>query len=56
CLQPWDSAAGILIVREAGGTVTDFSNRTVGAEAREVLATNGGIHSEMLAFMEVGDS
>jgi myo-inositol-1(or 4)-monophosphatase len=56
CLQPWDSAAGILIVREAGGTVSDFSNRTVGAEAREVLATNGGIHSEMLAFMEVGDS
>jgi len=56
CLQPWDSAAGILIVREAGGRVTDFSNRPVGAEAREVLATNGGIHSEMLAFMEVGDS
>jgi len=55
-LQPWDSAAGILIVREAGGRVTDFSNRPVGAEAREVLATNGGIHSEMLAFMEVGDS
>lgn len=54
-LQPWDSAAGILIVREAGGRVTDFSNRPVGAEAREVLATNGGIHSEMLAFMEVGD-
>ncbi len=56
CLQPWDSAAGVLIVREAGGRVTDFSNRPVGAEAREVLATNGGIHSEMLAFLEVGDS
>jgi myo-inositol-1(or 4)-monophosphatase len=55
-LQPWDSAAGILMVREAGGTVTDFSNRPPGAEAREVLATNGRIHGDMLAFMEVGNS
>jgi myo-inositol-1(or 4)-monophosphatase len=55
-LQPWDSAAGVLIVREAGGTATDFSNRPAGAEGREVLATNGGIHAEMLTFMEVGDS
>jgi myo-inositol-1(or 4)-monophosphatase len=55
-LQPWDSAAGILIVREAGGLATDFSNRPADAEAREVLATNGCIHAEMLTFMEVGDS
>ena len=54
-LQPWDSAAGILLAREAGGRVTDFSNRPAGAGAREVLATNGGIHLEMLTFMEAGD-
>lgn len=55
-LQPWDSAAGILMVREAGGTVTDFSNWPAGAEAGEVLATNGHIHHDMLTFMEVGNS
>jgi myo-inositol-1(or 4)-monophosphatase len=52
-LQPWDTAAGTLLVREAGGTVTDFLNRPVGAEAREVLATNGRIHTSMQSLMEV---
>jgi myo-inositol-1(or 4)-monophosphatase len=55
-LQPWDSAAGILMVREAGGIVTDFSNRPAGAETGEILATNGHIHHDMLTFMEVGNS
>jgi myo-inositol-1(or 4)-monophosphatase len=55
-LQPWDTAAGILMVREAGGTVTDFSNQPSGAAAGEVLATNGHIHRDMLAFMEVENS
>lgn len=50
-LKPWDTAAGALIVREAGGTTTDFSNRPVGADGREILATNGHIHDEMLALM-----
>jgi myo-inositol-1(or 4)-monophosphatase len=51
-LQPWDSAAGALIVREAGGRTTDFSNRPFGADGREVLATNGRIHAEMLALLQ----
>jgi myo-inositol-1(or 4)-monophosphatase len=54
-LQPWDAAAGILMVREAGGTVTDFANRPSGAEAGEVLATNGQIHHDMLTLMEAGN-
>jgi myo-inositol-1(or 4)-monophosphatase len=54
-LKPWDSAGGILIVREAGGIVTDFANRPAGAQACEVLATNGRIHADMLALMEVGN-
>jgi myo-inositol-1(or 4)-monophosphatase len=54
-LQPWDTAAGALIVREAGGTTTDFSNRPVGAEGREILATNGLIHAEMLTLMMGGN-
>jgi myo-inositol-1(or 4)-monophosphatase len=52
-LQPWDSAAGTLIVQEAGGTVTDFLNRPVSAEARQVVATNGRIHPQLLSLMEV---
>jgi myo-inositol-1(or 4)-monophosphatase len=53
-LKPWDTAAGALIVREAGGMTTDFSNRPVGTDGREVLATNGRIHAEMLELMGVG--
>lgn len=52
-VQPWDAAAGTLLVREAGGTVTDFQNNPVGTEVRDVLATNGGIHAELLSLMEV---
>ncbi len=54
-LQPWDTAAGVLIVQEAGGCVTDFSNHPVGTDSREVLATNGRLHRNMLALMEVGN-
>ena len=54
-LKPWDMAAGALIVREAGGTVTDFSSRPCGADGREILATNGRIHREMLTLIEVGN-
>lgn len=50
-LQPWDTAAGVLMVREAGGTATDFSNRSIGADGREILATNGRIHPEMLKLI-----
>lgn len=53
-LQPWDTAAGALIVREAGGTTTDFSNRPVGVDGREILATNGRIHADMLMLMQGG--
>ena len=48
-LNPWDTAAGMLIVREAGGVVTDFANQPFRAEMPEILATNGLIHREMLA-------
>ena len=53
-LQPWDTAAGVLIVREAGGTATDFSNRPVGADGHEILATNGLIHQDMLKLIGSG--
>ena len=46
-LQPWDLAAPSLIVREAGGTITDFANEPFDIYGRQTLATNGKIHAEM---------
>lgn len=53
-LQPWDTAAGVLIVREAGGAATDFSNRPAGTDGHEILATNGRIHQDMLKLIGGG--
>jgi len=52
-LNAWDTAAGALLVEEAGGTLTyiDGSKFDV-AESREVLATNGIIHRELMAEMK----
>lgn len=47
-LEPWDSAAGYLIVEEAGGKVTDFNGDKFSVYQHRVLATNGKIHEEML--------
>lgn len=47
-LQPYDIAAGILILKEAGGRVTNYNNTTISVEGRQVLATNGHIHDAML--------
>jgi len=52
-LNPWDTAAGYLIAREAGASVTDFGNRTYTPDKKEILATNGQIHSEMLELMKI---
>ena len=46
-LNPWDCAAGYLMVREAGGRVTDFCGRAGSIYDRESLATNGLIHDAM---------
>ena len=43
-LNPWDTAAGVLIVQEAGGQVTDFQREPFQLNSRETLATNGLIH------------
>jgi myo-inositol-1(or 4)-monophosphatase len=51
-LNPWDCAAGYLMVREAGGTVTNFMGNLGSIYDREVVASNGLIHEEMLAVLE----
>jgi myo-inositol-1(or 4)-monophosphatase len=55
-LQPWDTAAGQLIAREAGATVSDFTGSNFLIEQKEILATNGRIHKEMLALLELKDT
>lgn len=49
-LKPWDTAAGMLIVREAGGTVSDFSGGPYHPGDPELLVSNGLIHDEMKAL------
>lgn len=44
----WDVAAGVLLVREAGGWVTDFSGQEWNLDSRDILASNGKVHKEIL--------
>jgi myo-inositol-1(or 4)-monophosphatase len=46
-LSPWDMAAGVLIVREAGGVVTRFSGDTFHLDGRQILAANRLLHAAM---------
>lgn len=50
-LNPWDVAAGVLMVREAGGLVTDFSSGTYDIYCKEHLATNSRIHEQLLSLI-----
>ncbi len=47
-LNPWDTAAGVLLVEEAGGKVSDFSGGAFNIASRETLASNGLIHADLL--------
>lgn len=53
-LNPWDVAAGILLVEEAGGKVSDFRGVCGDFSGREVLATNHFVHDEALGFVRAG--
>ena len=46
-LDPWDSAAGVLLVREAGGFVSDYRGQDRVFERREYIAASGSIHSRL---------
>ena len=46
-LDPWDSAAGVLLVREAGGFVSDYRGSDRIFERREYIAASGSIHSKL---------
>jgi myo-inositol-1(or 4)-monophosphatase len=46
-LNPWDTAAGVLLVQEAGGTVTGLYNVPFQIDSREVVASNTVLHGEL---------
>lgn len=50
-LSPWDVAAGALIVREAGGTVTHYDGSPYRIYAGDIVASNGRIHREVLKIV-----
>jgi myo-inositol-1(or 4)-monophosphatase len=51
-LNPWDVAAGKLLVEEAGGQVTDFRGGQLDINGQEILASNGRIHQEMITVLQ----
>jgi len=57
-LRPWDVAAGICIVREAGGVVTDFQNSNNMLYGKELIASNKNIHKDLInhiqRFLKIG--
>jgi myo-inositol-1(or 4)-monophosphatase len=50
-LRSWDIAAGILLVREAGGFVSDFASRDRALQSGDVVAGNPAIHAELLKHL-----
>ena len=52
-LNPWDTAAGALIVQEAGGTVSLFSGGEYSIYVKEILTSNGFIHKDMMKVLSL---
>lgn len=52
-LAPWDIAAGLLLVREAGGRVTDLEGRDIVPAHSQVVASNGYLHEWLLESLRV---
>ena len=53
-LNPWDMAAGVLLLEEAGGLFTDFLGFPTTIYKKQVLATNRIIHDQMIAVLKKG--
>ena len=51
-LETWDSAAGFLMVEEAGGKVTDHEGKKFSPYQHRIIATNGKIHDELLGVVK----
>jgi len=55
-LSPWDMAAGVLLVQEAGGRFTDFLGTASNVYVKQLLATNGLIHDMLVEILKLGSS
>jgi myo-inositol-1(or 4)-monophosphatase len=55
-LNPWDMAAGVLLVEEAGGKFTDLDGRPGSIYSKTVLTSNGRIHDQMVEVLRKGRS
>ncbi len=55
-LHAWDVAAGLLLVQEAGGRVSDLAGGGDYLSGEQIVASNGHIHDEMLAVLSLGDA
>ena len=55
-LHPWDVAAGILIVREAGGFVTDVAGASYRFGAPDIVAGNEGLHGQLRTLLNAAES
>ncbi|MGZ8472652.1 MAG: inositol monophosphatase family protein [Candidatus Deferrimicrobiaceae bacterium] len=53
-LHPWDTAAGLLLLREAGGVATRFDGSPYDIHQPDILASNGRIHEQMMAVVRRG--
>jgi len=53
-LKPWDLAAGALMVREAGGKITDLCGQEFEISSPDIVASNGLIHHSMLEIIRLG--
>ena len=51
-LHPWDTAAGRVILEEAGGRVSDYTGNPFSVYMREIIASNGKIHEEMIDVLK----
>ena len=48
----WDTAAGIVLVREAGGILSDFAGRTDGLKGDEIVCANEHLHPQLLKLLK----
>jgi myo-inositol-1(or 4)-monophosphatase len=53
-LNPWDMAAGVLLVEEAGGKYSDLEGRPSTIHNKKILVSNGKIHEQMVGVLQRG--
>ena len=51
-IYPWDIAAGLLMIEEAGGRITDWGNNSATFYSDQIVATNGRVHKELMALLK----